>query len=122
VRLHSSRSAYLIQLELTLLRAQGNDFFAAGEWEKAVVSFTTASIIHPSQPTFAANSAAARMKMNTPEQYAEAVSDCTIALYSDPSHIKALYRRGVCLAMLGHWKAAFAGALALSTQISDAAC
>lgn len=52
------------------------------------------------------------MKLNTPEQYAEAVSDCTIALYSDPTHIKALYRRGVCLAMLGQWKAAFAGALA----------
>ncbi|BGP10737.1 hypothetical protein JCM10049v2_006629 [Rhodotorula toruloides] len=89
-------------------KQKGNDFFAAGEFEKAVVSFTTASIIHPSEPTFAANAAAARMKLNTPEQYAEAVSDCTIALYSDPTHIKALYRRGVCLAMLGQWKAAFA--------------
>lgn len=42
-------------------------------------------------------------------RYAEAIADCTLALYyHGPSTIKALYRRGTALAMLDHWKAAFA--------------
>lgn len=55
------------------------------------------------------NSAAARMKVGTIAQYAEAVSDCTLALAYDPLHHKSLYRRGVSLAMLGRWQAAFDG-------------
>ena len=49
-----------------------------------------------------------------PPRYAEAISDCTLALFyqpaisSQPTSIKALYRRGTALAMLGQWKAAFA--------------
>lgn len=50
------------------------------------------------------------MKLGTPDQYAQAVCDTTLALAQDPNSIKALYRRGTALAMLGHWKAAFVGA------------
>lgn len=96
----------------TFVRTQGNDYFAAGEHEKAIVSFTTASIIFPTEPTFPSNCAAARMKI---AQYAEAVCDCTLALAEDAKNIKALYRRGTALAMLGHWKSAFVGASASSS-------
>ncbi|GAA5964758.1 hypothetical protein JCM21900_000193 [Sporobolomyces salmonicolor] len=89
-------------------KQKGNEHFAAGEYEKAIVSFSTANIIVPTEPTFPSNAAAARMKLGTLPQYAEAISDCTIALFYDPQCIKALYRRGTALAMLGHWKAAFA--------------
>ncbi|GAA5921062.1 hypothetical protein JCM3775_004074 [Rhodotorula graminis] len=88
-------------------KQRGNDYFAAGEHEKAIVSFTTASIIFPTEALFSNNCAAARMKIGTPAQYAEAVCDTTLALAQDPDSIKALYRRGTALAMLGHWKAAF---------------
>ncbi|GAA5900874.1 uncharacterized protein JCM6883_004682 [Sporobolomyces salmoneus] len=95
-------------------KQRGNDFFAEGAYEKAIVSFSTSAIIYPTEPTFVCNAAAARMKLNTPAQYAEAISDCTLALFYQPAtttqstSIKALYRRGTALAMLGHWKAAFA--------------
>lgn len=49
------------------------------------------------------------MKIGTVAQYAEAVCDCTLALAYDPLHNKSLYRRGVSLAMLGRWQAAFDG-------------
>ncbi|GAA5902331.1 hypothetical protein JCM8208_007262 [Rhodotorula glutinis] len=88
-------------------KQRGNDYFAAGEHEKAIVSFTTASIIFPTEGLFSNNCAAARMKIGTPAQYAEAVCDTTLALAQDPNSIKALYRRGTALALLGHWKAAF---------------
>ncbi|GAA5995614.1 tetratricopeptide repeat protein [Rhodotorula paludigena] len=88
-------------------KQRGNDYFAADEHEKAIISFTTASIIFPAEPTFPSNCAAARMKVGTPAQYAEAVCDCTLALFEDPRNIKALYRRGTALAMIGQWKAAF---------------
>ncbi|GAA6014739.1 hypothetical protein JCM11491_001959 [Sporobolomyces phaffii] len=89
-------------------KQRGNDYFAAGEFQKAIVSFSTSAIIYPNESTFVCNAAAARMKLNTPAQYAEAISDCTLALYYNPSSIKALYRRGTALAMLNRWKAAFA--------------
>ncbi|GAA5993989.1 hypothetical protein JCM5350_008019 [Sporobolomyces pararoseus] len=94
-------------------KQRGNDYFAEGAYEKAIVSFSTSAIIYPTEPTFVCNAAAARMKLNTPAQYAEAISDCTLALFYQPAlssqpSIKALYRRGTALAMLGHWKAAFA--------------
>ncbi|GAA6013371.1 hypothetical protein JCM10207_000872 [Rhodosporidiobolus poonsookiae] len=89
-------------------KQRGNDYFAAGEYEKAIVSFTTSSIIFPLEPTFSSNAAAARMKLGTQSQYAEAICDCTIALFHDHRNIKALYRRGMALALIGQWKAAFA--------------
>jgi len=55
------------------------------------------------------------MKLGTPDQYAQAVCDTTLALAQDPNSIKALYRRGTALAMLGHWKAAFVGASSASS-------
>jgi len=48
------------------------------------------------------------MRLNTPAQYSQAVADCTLTLFYQPSNIKALYRRGTALAVLGRWKAAFA--------------
>ncbi|GAA6059243.1 hypothetical protein JCM10212_006636 [Sporobolomyces blumeae] len=89
-------------------KQRGNDFFAAGEYEKAIVSFATSGIIFGTEPTYPCNAAAARMKLNTPSQYSEAVADCTLALYYSPTSIKALYRRGCALIMLGHWRAGFA--------------
>ncbi|GAA5866205.1 hypothetical protein JCM8547_007202 [Rhodosporidiobolus lusitaniae] len=90
-------------------KQRGNEFFAAGEHEKAIVSFSTASIIVGySEPTYSSNAAAARMKLGTAAQYSEAICDCTLALFCDPRNIKALYRRGMALALTGHWKAAFA--------------
>ncbi|GAA5838042.1 hypothetical protein JCM11251_006832 [Rhodosporidiobolus azoricus] len=89
-------------------KQRGNDFFAAGEYDKAIIAFTTASIIFPLEPTFCSNAAAARMKLGTAAQYSEAICDCTLALFYDPKNVKALYRRGMALALTGHWKAAFA--------------
>lgn len=54
------------------------------------------------------------MKIGTVAQYSEAVSDCTLALAYEPHHNKSLYRRGVSLAMLGRWQAAFDGKTSLS--------
>ncbi|GAA5984808.1 hypothetical protein JCM10908_003514 [Rhodotorula pacifica] len=88
-------------------KQRGNDYFANGEFDKSILCFTTAAIICPTEPTYMSNSAAARMKVGTIAQYAEAVSDCTLALAYDPMHNKSLYRRGVSLAMLGRWQAAF---------------
>ncbi|KWU44556.1 Proteophosphoglycan ppg4, partial [Rhodotorula sp. JG-1b] len=88
-------------------KQRGNDYFANGEFDKSILCFTTAAIICPTEPTYMSNSAAARMKVGTIAQYAEAVSDCTLALAYDPLHHKSLYRRGVSLAMLGRWQAAF---------------
>jgi hypothetical protein len=42
-------------------------------------------------------------------RYSEAIADCTLALFYDDRNIKALYRRGMALALTGNWKAAFAG-------------
>lgn len=92
-----------------LLHWQGNEHFAAGEYEKSILCFSTAAIICPTEPTYMSNSAAARMKIGTIGQYAEAVCDCTLALAYDPHHNKSLYRRGVSLAMLGRWQPAFDG-------------
>ncbi|GAA5863110.1 hypothetical protein JCM3774_001424 [Rhodotorula dairenensis] len=88
-------------------KQRGNDYFANGEFDKSILCFTTAAIICPTEPTYMSNSAAARMKIGTVAQYAEAVCDCTLALAYDPLHNKSLYRRGVSLAMLGRWQAAF---------------
>lgn len=107
VRLISLGLAPSVESACSIYLPQGNDYFAAGEHEKAIISFTTASIIFPAEPTFPSNCAAARMKVGTPAQYAEAVCDCTLALFEDPRNIKALYRRGTALAMIGQWKAAF---------------
>ena len=43
-------------------------------------------------------------------RYSEAISDCTFALYHDHRNVKALYRRGTSLAMLGRWNDAISGA------------
>ncbi|GAA6015262.1 hypothetical protein JCM8202_002404 [Rhodotorula sphaerocarpa] len=88
-------------------KQRGNEHFAGGEYEKAILCFSTAAIICPTEPTYMSNSAAARMKIGTVAQYSEAVSDCTLALAYEPHHNKSLYRRGVSLAMLGRWQAAF---------------
>lgn len=36
-------------------------------------------------------------------RYREAISDCSMALALDPMCVKALYRRGTALAMMGRW-------------------
>ncbi|BGP19367.1 hypothetical protein JCM10213v2_007456 [Rhodosporidiobolus nylandii] len=100
-------------------KQRGNEYFASGEFEKAIVSFTTASIIYPLEPTFCSNAAAARMKLGSALQYSEAIADCTIALAQDPRNIKALYRRGMALALTGHWKAAFADLKYLELNFPD---
>ncbi|GAA5984470.1 hypothetical protein JCM11641_006992 [Rhodosporidiobolus odoratus] len=100
-------------------KQRGNEHFAAGEFQKAIVSFTTASIIYPLEPTYCSNSAAARMKLGTTAQYSEAICDCTIALFYDPKNIKALYRRGMALALTNHWKAAFADLRYLESEWPD---
>lgn len=66
-------------------RAQGNAHFVAGEYQKSIVSFAAASIIHPTDPTYwyvivrillrarliwprRTNAAAARIKIGSPLQ------------------------------------------------------
>ncbi|KAK4692886.1 hypothetical protein P7C70_g9038, partial [Phenoliferia sp. Uapishka_3] len=89
-------------------KKKGNAYFVDGEYQKSIVSFSAASIIHPTDPTYWTNAACSRMKIGTPIQYSEAVSDCTFALYYDRHNVKALYRRGTSLAMLGRWNDAIA--------------
>ena len=50
-------------------KRRGNDFFAKGDYQKAIVTFGTASIIAPARdPAYWTNAAAARLKLATPLQ------------------------------------------------------
>ncbi|ORY66635.1 hypothetical protein BCR35DRAFT_308491 [Leucosporidium creatinivorum] len=69
----------------------------------SINAFATASLIDPENPVYWANAAAARIKIGGVVQYREAISDCSMALALDPMCVKALYRRGTALAMMGRW-------------------
>ncbi|KAK4047098.1 hypothetical protein OIV83_005661 [Microbotryomycetes sp. JL201] len=78
-------------------RQKGNRQFAASQFADAVVSFSTASLMVPSDATYWTNCAAARIKIGTDAHMSQAVSDCTTALELDPKNIKALYRRATAM-------------------------
>ncbi|SGY41347.1 BQ5605_C003g02499 [Microbotryum silenes-dioicae] len=86
----------------------GNQHFAASEWAESLTCFATASLIDPTDSTYWTNTAAARLKIGGRAHFSEAVSDCTFALALDPGCVKALYRRGNALALLGLWDRAVA--------------
>lgn len=79
----------------------GNASWAKNDYKKALVSFSTAALIKPDEATYWTNSAAARLKIATRDQFSQAVADCSIALEYEPNNAKALYRRGLALAMIG---------------------
>ncbi|KAM0751060.1 hypothetical protein T439DRAFT_347679 [Meredithblackwellia eburnea MCA 4105] len=87
-------------------KKKGNALFVAGEYQKSLVCFIAASTINPLDATFWTNAAAARIKLGSTQQYSEAVSDCTYALALDKKNVKALFRRGMALALLGCWNQA----------------
>ncbi|KAM0786970.1 hypothetical protein ACM66B_002388 [Microbotryomycetes sp. NB124-2] len=78
-------------------KQKGNQQFAAQQYPEAVVSFSTASLMVPSDPTYWTNCAAARIKIGTDAHMSQALADCTVALELDPKNIKALYRRAVAM-------------------------
>ncbi|SCV66910.1 BQ2448_5556 [Microbotryum intermedium] len=89
-------------------KQSGNQHFAASEWTESLTCFATASLIDPTVSTYWTNAAAARLKIGGRSQFSEAVADCTYALALDPGCVKALYRRGNALALLGLWDRAVA--------------
>ncbi|CAG5111167.1 Oidioi.mRNA.OKI2018_I69.chr2.g5500.t1.cds [Oikopleura dioica] len=77
---------------------EGNAHFKAGEFEKAIESYTMSLSLDVSNAIFAANRAMAYMKV---KKYREAEEDCTRALKHDASYEKALFRRAQCRNELG---------------------
>ncbi|KAK4057350.1 hypothetical protein OIO90_001416 [Microbotryomycetes sp. JL221] len=78
-------------------KQRGNEHFAARRYKQAILSFSTASMIDPSDAVYWTNSAAARVKLVDDGHMSQTISDCTIALELDSSNLKALYRRAVGL-------------------------
>jgi len=76
----------------------GNEHFKNKRYKEAIESYTMASSLDVSNPTYPANRAMTYMKL---EKYSEAEEDCSRAIKHDPTYEKALFRRAQCRNFLG---------------------
>lgn len=79
------------------LKAEGNKFFAAKKFEKAIGLYTEAIELNPESNDFSystavyfSNRGAAYMHL---KQWDNAIHDCTLSLEKNPTYVKALMRR-----------------------------
>ncbi|NXA26995.1 UN45B protein, partial [Ibidorhyncha struthersii] len=97
------------------LKEEGNKYFQASEYEKAVQSYTQAIKLNKDkalQAVLYRNRAACFLKK---EEYAKAASDASRAIDINASDIKALYRRSQALEKLGKLDQAFKDAQKCAT-------
>jgi len=79
-------------------KAEGNRFYKAGSYGRAIDEYTKAIEADPSQPTYLSNRAAAYMAAN---RFVEALDDCKTADEKDPDNAKILQRLAKVYAALG---------------------
>ncbi|NXG68642.1 UN45B protein, partial [Baryphthengus martii] len=97
------------------LKEEGNKYFQANDYEKAVQSYTQAMKLNKEkalQAVLYRNRAACFLKK---EEYAKAASDASRAIDINASDIKALYRRSQALEKLGKLDQAFKDAQKCAT-------
>ncbi|XP_076210921.1 protein unc-45 homolog B [Aptenodytes patagonicus] len=97
------------------LKEEGNKYFQASDYEKAVQSYTQAIKLNKDkalQAVLYRNRAACFLKK---EEYAKAASDASRAIDINASDIKALYRRSQALEKLGKLDQAFKDAQKCAT-------
>ncbi|NXV97607.1 UN45B protein, partial [Calonectris borealis] len=97
------------------LKEEGNKYFQASDYEKAVQSYTQAIKLNKDkalQAVLYRNRAACFLKK---EEYAKAASDASRAIDINSSDIKALYRRSQALEKLGKLDQAFKDAQKCAT-------
>uniref|UniRef100_A0A8C3U500 Protein unc-45 homolog B n=1 Tax=Catharus ustulatus TaxID=91951 RepID=A0A8C3U500_CATUS len=97
------------------LKEEGNKYFQASDYEKALQSYTQAIKLNKDkalQAVLYRNRAACFLKK---EQYAKAASDASRAIDINASDIKALYRRSQALEKLGKLDQAFKDAQKCAT-------
>jgi DnaJ family protein C protein 7 len=86
-------------------KADGNQAFSSGQSEEAIVQYSEALTIDPTNKSvncvFHCNRAAAYMKL---KQYQEALKDCDAAIELNQSYVKAYTRRGQCRQNLGDYE------------------
>ncbi|KAM6118251.1 protein unc-45 homolog B [Phoenicopterus ruber ruber] len=98
------------------LKEEGNKYFQANDYEKAVQSYTQAIKLNKDkalQAVLYRNRAACFLKK---EEYAKAASDASRAIDINASDIKALYRRSQALEKLGKLDQAFKDAQKCATM------
>lgn len=93
-----------------LRREQGNAAFKEGSWAQAVVFYTQSVAAAPSAAALS-NRAAAFLKLG---EHEKALADAEAAVALEPSHVKALFRKGLALHALARYGEA--------ARVLDAAC
>ncbi|XP_076059848.1 uncharacterized protein LOC143036403 [Oratosquilla oratoria] len=84
--------------EAVALKDEGNKYYSVGKLKEAVVKYTQAIALDPSNPALSANRSMAYIKM---ERFEEAELDCNRCLTLDPTYIKAVLRRATARRALG---------------------
>ncbi|KAI8334237.1 hypothetical protein BC941DRAFT_432447 [Chlamydoabsidia padenii] len=97
----------------TEYKTQGNRYFGAGDYDKALTSYQDATTLCPAneyqqRAVYAANMAACYLKLGQPKQ---AKSWCDTALELDPEYVKAKLRRAQANERLGTSSSALSDAL-----------
>lgn len=86
------------------LKAQGNEFFSKGEYEKAEELFSKAINEYSPTAILFTNRAAARFHLN---KFDECIEDACSAIELDKKWLKAYYRKAVALEALGKHRDAY---------------
>uniref|UniRef100_A0A0E0BBZ2 Uncharacterized protein n=1 Tax=Oryza glumipatula TaxID=40148 RepID=A0A0E0BBZ2_9ORYZ len=93
-------------------KAEGNKFFGAGEYERALLQYETAlqiaaelESVEDIRSACHSNRAVCFLKLG---KYDETIKECTKALELNPSYLKALLRRGEAHEKLEHYDEAIA--------------
>mmetsp|Transcript_24086 Transcript_24086/g.61749 ORF Transcript_24086/g.61749 Transcript_24086/m.61749 type:complete len:494 (-) Transcript_24086:75-1556(-) len=82
-------------------KAEANIAFKEHHFPQAVVGYTRAIDLDPSNAVYYSNRAFAHIKL---ENFGSAIADATKSLELDPTYVKAYYRRGDAQFALGHFK------------------
>jgi len=80
------------------LKEEANGLFTMGRYTQALALYNKAIELSPSSAPLFGNRAAANLKL---ENYGAAINDADTAEKLDPTYIKARYRRGSALLVLG---------------------
>ncbi|KAL2018895.1 hypothetical protein VTK56DRAFT_10262 [Thermocarpiscus australiensis] len=89
---HRSQPSSPVQTELEQAESfknEGNKFFKAGDYTRAIEFYTKAVVLQPNSATYPGNRAAAYMSAG---RYSEALNDCKRAAELDPHNSKILLR------------------------------
>ena len=78
------------KVEAVAEKERGNDWLKAGDYQRAIESYSAGMALDPSNAVLPANRAMALLKTG---QYGAAETDCTLALSIDRTYVKAFQRR-----------------------------